>query len=157
MCVSYPPGSTSWNQMHNVTLSRIASNAFTHYSQGTKQELRRCVEDRFCFRFRESSNTHVSPSPSLSRPELPHRRLVRPCPPTPTCASSPACSTTSRSPMCSSSARPRCRASTSDLWTTERTRCSSSRISACWATSTTCSRRASPSMSRILGENGVSK
>ncbi|KAK8823082.1 hypothetical protein WA538_002233 [Blastocystis sp. DL] len=25
---------------------------------GTKQELRRCVEDRFCFRFRESSNTH---------------------------------------------------------------------------------------------------
>lgn len=30
---------------------------------GTKQELRRCVEDRFCFRFRESSNTHVSSPP----------------------------------------------------------------------------------------------
>lgn len=30
---------------------------------GTKQELRRCVEDRFCFRFRESSNTHVVPPP----------------------------------------------------------------------------------------------
>lgn len=25
----------------------------------TKQDLRRCVEERFCFRFRESSNTHV--------------------------------------------------------------------------------------------------
>ena len=30
---------------------------------GTKQELRRCVEDRFCFCFRESSNTHVVPPP----------------------------------------------------------------------------------------------
>lgn len=123
---------------------------------GTKQELRRCVEDRFCFRFRESSNTHVVPPP-LSHVQNYHTDDWFDLPSDTYVRELPACSTTSRSPMCSSSARPRCRASTSDLWTTERTRCSSSRISACWATSTTCSRRASPSMSRILGENGVSK
>ena len=156
MCVSYPPGSTSWNQMHNVTLSRIASNAFTHYSpEPNKSSV--AVSKTASASVSESPPTHTSSLPlSLtSRTTTPTTGST--CPPTPTCASSPACSTTSRSPTCSSSARPRCRASTRDLWTTERTKCSLSRISACWATSTTCSRRASPSMSRILGENGVSK
>ena len=150
MCVLCPLGSISWNQMHSVTLSRIASNAFTNYSpEPNKNSV--AASKTASASVSESPPTHTSPLllSLIPRTTTPTIGLISP--PTPTCASFRACSTTFRSLMCSSSARPLCLASTSGSWTTERTRCNSCRIFACWDTSITCCRRVLPSMSRIRG------
>ena len=153
MCVLYPPGSIPWSQMPSATRSRTASNAFTRCSpEPNKNSV--AASKTVSASVSESLPTHTSPLLLALTPRTTTPTIGSTCPPTPTCASSRACSTTSKSPMCSSSARLRSLASTSGSWTTERTRYSSCRICACWATSTTCCRRVSPSMSRIRGGCG---